>query len=329
MELWNSEATRSLLANLDQELYGVRGSAHVIFPRRNRASSAFTLIELLVVISIIAVLISILLPALASARVNGQKIKCVATIRGLLQTTTAYSSDDPKGVFGPYHPCDACFNSDGYAEYGGGPGASTGFGWGERFSPVTRPINRYYYGATMAEGSTAGDRGLFQEFQCPGDDFGWQNTPGVAMTSEIEVPYFKTNGTAFRLNNVSWRNNAGEYEQVGVVGRPVNRIPDTSVTVAYMEARAYQTLSTNEVWGVNAVQYELTGNHKKLGFFNLGFVDGHAGPFDMGKGTFHPQTPWLNNQDVRGTWGRMDCLPDQPYADSSADACASVPGYCN
>lgn len=76
------------------------------FPSLARRSPhlGFTLIELLVVISIIAILIGLLLPALAAARTSAKLVTCGQNQRQLGIGITAYSVDSD-GVI-PYHPDD-------------------------------------------------------------------------------------------------------------------------------------------------------------------------------------------------------------------------------
>ncbi len=70
--------------------------------------SAFTLIELLVVISIIAVLIAILLPALSSARRHSQAVKCATNLHHVGQSMSTYLADSvgvyPPAYIYPYDP---------------------------------------------------------------------------------------------------------------------------------------------------------------------------------------------------------------------------------
>lgn len=68
---------------------------------RRRGGSGFTLIELLVVISIIALLVSILLPALGSARQAAIMLQCQTQARSLGQATHMYQADS--ATFYPWY----------------------------------------------------------------------------------------------------------------------------------------------------------------------------------------------------------------------------------
>jgi prepilin-type N-terminal cleavage/methylation domain-containing protein/prepilin-type processing-associated H-X9-DG protein len=68
----------------------------------------FTLVELLVVISIIALLISILLPSLKRARDSAKAVKCAANLKGVGTAIATYLAEN-QGVFPPsyVYPIDA------------------------------------------------------------------------------------------------------------------------------------------------------------------------------------------------------------------------------
>jgi prepilin-type N-terminal cleavage/methylation domain-containing protein/prepilin-type processing-associated H-X9-DG protein len=65
----------------------------------SHADGGFTLIELLVVIAIIAILASLLLPALARAKLGGQRAGCYSNLRQLALSARLYMDDNNGGLF--------------------------------------------------------------------------------------------------------------------------------------------------------------------------------------------------------------------------------------
>jgi prepilin-type N-terminal cleavage/methylation domain-containing protein/prepilin-type processing-associated H-X9-DG protein len=91
-----------------------------------KSIAGFTLIELLVVVAIIAVLISMLLPALSSAREQAKRAVCASSQRQLVVALKAYSIENngwfPGGWYGT-----PCFIRDGNA-FASFVGGKTGMG---------------------------------------------------------------------------------------------------------------------------------------------------------------------------------------------------------
>lgn len=91
---------------------------------KNRITVGFTLIELLVVISIIAILVALLLPALSRARESANQVRCKANLRQVGTAANAFANDYDGGfperhAYGYVFSFDAPVGTDARTQFMG------------------------------------------------------------------------------------------------------------------------------------------------------------------------------------------------------------------
>ncbi|HVP09714.1 MAG TPA: type II secretion system protein [Phycisphaerae bacterium] len=136
--------------------------------RTENANCGFTLIELLVAISVIAVLISILVPSLSRAREQGNKVVCMSNMKEIGNAIASYLTENnnlpwtyvqPEGS-DPKITISSSYTWGGMMASRPFPGDETG-DWAV-VPPELRPLNRYI-------DPTARTRDAIKVVKCPGD----------------------------------------------------------------------------------------------------------------------------------------------------------------
>lgn len=77
-----------------------------------RRARGFTLIELLVVLAIIAILVSLTLPAISKAKESGRRTKCLANLKGIAVGLQLYMDQEGKGLLPKVRPLNEGSNEN-------------------------------------------------------------------------------------------------------------------------------------------------------------------------------------------------------------------------
>ncbi len=278
--------------------------------RRGGSRTAFTLIELLVVISIIAVLISVLLPALSRAKETAAITQCLSNLREITKTATMYTNDTDVGGYGgfPSLPWHLGFDYAGLDlqlvsewSYGGyQPSIIHPFynqpdaDW-QKIPTELRPFNKY-----IAPGVTG--KTIIKVYTCPSDKSyleGYNGQNDVVPLVVTRYAAHEVEGTSYAIL-WHWYDDpiydGPDPEEDGLDKRNVSNIYSMSKWGSRMLAKKAGGYGSefpifledhldaflsgakppDGSEGESQIQELGFGWHGKLSTYSMGFLDGHA-----------------------------------------------------
>lgn len=281
------------------------------------ARRAFTLVELLTVVSILGLLLSLLLPALAKARESAKALHCLANLKSLGASSLVYAAADAGAQCVPIHPLTGVVPGDsGAYDWGGKAGRGAQTSPGESYSspwstasgrgPGSRPLNLVLYKSGLAEyrdnpgihqGNWISDQELdLPLFRCRSDR-GYTGHHYVAWR-ESQLSSFDHYGNSYAANTMGGSIGGLPehlYLSVSPFYRSTTLVPSPARTVYYVEnagrfAWHLTRGSSNDpslcfrasgVFAPAEGELLVKGWHRKLFRFQTAFVDGHATTIEM------------------------------------------------
>ena len=249
--------------------------------RRSRTSlprcgfrRGFTLVELLVVIGIIALLISILLPALGKAREQGRTIKCLSNLRQLGMAFAAYTAQNKGSICPP--DCQNLANP--------AVGVAT-----DHWSTILVAMGYVPYPANVTSASVLQDDTVFR---CPSGIFEVQSglvtasrQDGDGAMAQLQTSFKLQPGLLiynwYGTNATSWGNVWSPWRRVPSDSRTSNSaqdfllVPDKSTRIINSTEMVmlFDGLFIN-LQAANANRLNARHNNRKI--TNLSFHDGHC-----------------------------------------------------
>lgn len=224
--------------------------------RKNRG---FTLVELLVVIGIIALLISILLPALSKARKQANTVKCLANMKQFGTALVQYTNEW-KGAM----PYSGWNDFPGNGNYGGGKGNAGGWpDWlFDASSKITPPVASLFNFKDVKNGAFyAYLNGANAIYRCPQDAGPW-----LAQNSQFISSYVMNGSTNNFSYGVFYKVTAfhpgdaimWEIGTTGPDGNDPSNTPNEPISARHVKGTSILFVDGHaEVWSVGRFDKEL------------------------------------------------------------------------